>query len=166
MPGSTPNWGTHAVKRRYSVAYSSGVNSPPQPHDSLPTPQNLTSYGLAIAGRGALLGQRVRARGRVAVLDPLVEVARRQAAQVGGEIGRAADQPAEPHELVSSRTHSGPASRGRRDCFASRARRSRSSSGVGRCARRADAVAPVVAVGETAARPADRAVRQTGACGR
>jgi hypothetical protein len=34
-----PKQGTQAVKRRYSVAYSSGVKFPPQPQDSLPTPQ-------------------------------------------------------------------------------------------------------------------------------
>ena len=30
---------------RYSVAYSAGVMSPPQPHDSLPTPHQLTPNG-------------------------------------------------------------------------------------------------------------------------
>src|SRR4029453_17430193 len=38
----TPYLGTQAVKRRYSAAYSSGVKLPPQPQDSLPTPQKRT----------------------------------------------------------------------------------------------------------------------------
>ena len=47
--------------------------------------------GLFVAVGGALVGERVRAGGLVAVLDPLVEVARGQAAEVGREIGLAAD---------------------------------------------------------------------------
>src|SRR5262249_3755411 len=42
---STENPGSHSVNRRYSEAYSSGVKLPPQPHDSLPTPQYLTENG-------------------------------------------------------------------------------------------------------------------------
>src|SRR4030095_7158307 len=41
----TPYLGTQAVKRRYSAAYSSGVKLPPQPQDSLPTPQKRTLKG-------------------------------------------------------------------------------------------------------------------------
>src|ERR671911_233304 len=42
---STPYRGSHAVNRRYSVAYSSAVRLPPQPHVSLPTPQKRTRNG-------------------------------------------------------------------------------------------------------------------------
>src|SRR5437870_13713182 len=41
----TPKRGTQAVYRRNSVAYSSGVKLPPQPHGSLPTPQYVTPNG-------------------------------------------------------------------------------------------------------------------------
>src|SRR6185436_21167333 len=40
-----PKPGAHSEKRRYSAAYSSGVKLPPQPHDSLPTPQYFTLNG-------------------------------------------------------------------------------------------------------------------------
>src|ERR1043165_5153244 len=36
---------TAAVKRMYSTEYSAGVKFPPQPHDSLPMPQNFTRNG-------------------------------------------------------------------------------------------------------------------------
>src|SRR5205814_9933444 len=55
---------------------------------------------IAIAATLAQLGERGGARGRIAVLDPLVEIAGRQAAQVGGEIRRTARKAAEPHEFV------------------------------------------------------------------
>src|SRR5882724_115908 len=42
-----PYFGTHAVYRRNSTAYSCGVKFPPQPQDSLPTPQKRTSKGSA-----------------------------------------------------------------------------------------------------------------------
>ena len=114
---------------------------------------------ILLAVLGAQIGQRRRAGGRVAVLDPLVEVARRQAAQVGGEVGLAADHAAEARELdraemvrvvlrraVGRLAHAvGP------EVGAARPR-----------VARADAVAPVVAVGEAAARPADRG--PSGAC--
>src|SRR5262245_24123186 len=49
----TPYEGTQAVNRRYSAAYSSGVKFPPQPHDSLPTPQNFTPAGSRFARMSA-----------------------------------------------------------------------------------------------------------------
>src|SRR6266404_2438958 len=40
-----PYSGTHVAKRRYSTAYSCAVKLPPQPQDSLPTPQYCTLKG-------------------------------------------------------------------------------------------------------------------------
>src|SRR5437868_12138758 len=37
--------GTCVTNRRYSIAYSWGVISPPQPQDSLPTPHHFTPNG-------------------------------------------------------------------------------------------------------------------------
>src|ERR1700722_8153197 len=42
---SAPNCGTSAQNFRNSVEYSVAVMSPPQPHDSLPTPQKRTLNG-------------------------------------------------------------------------------------------------------------------------
>src|SRR6266567_1471039 len=56
--------------------------------------------GLAVATRRAGISQGRRARGRIAVLDPFVEVPRRKTAHVRGDVGLRADQPAEAHELV------------------------------------------------------------------
>ena len=49
--------GVHAVKRRNSAAYSSGVRLPPQPQLSLPTPQRST-----LKGAGSPLAARCAAK--------------------------------------------------------------------------------------------------------
>ena len=114
---------------------------PPQPQLSLPTPQYRTAERLGRAVGRALIGQRSRARRRVAVFDPLLKLFRRAGADVGREIGLDLAELAESNEFVRAEVvwfgFLAPAAE------ASRAR----------CAR-PDAVAPVILVGETAARPA------------
>src|SRR5205823_5268012 len=55
---------------------------------------------LAIAARRAQVGHRRRAGRRVAVLDPLIEIAGGQTADVRGDVRRGAGQPAKADELV------------------------------------------------------------------
>src|ERR1044071_5022759 len=64
---STPYRGTAAVKRLYSTEYSSGVKFPPQPHDSLPMPQNFTR-------NGSRTGSSPLARRWAPVVDPAGEL--------------------------------------------------------------------------------------------
>src|SRR5947208_15334859 len=58
---------------------------------------------LALAARRPLLGERGASRRRIAVLQPLVERARGERAEIDGEVGLSRDQTAEPHELVRAR---------------------------------------------------------------
>ena len=60
----------------------------------------LCGEGIRRGGRGGVRGHQPG--GRVAVLDLLVEVARRQRAQVGGQIRLASDGAAGVHELVQA----------------------------------------------------------------
>src|SRR5262249_54208906 len=112
--------------------------------------------GVALTGGAARCGQCRRARRRVAVIDPLVKIPRRQAAHVGRQIGSGPAQLAEAQEFIGPEMIRVILPRAVRRSF----RPSRVYPEV-RAARailaRPDAVAPVVAVGETPARPPDDA---------
>ena len=121
--------------------------SPPQPQDSLPTPHHFTPNGSRspLAARSAASGHGVRRS--VAVEHPIVEFLRRPGSHVGGEVGLGAGQAAQTDELVNAElvrlrvVHAG--------------RHTSLPVVVGARARAAaDAVAPVVPVGEAAAGPA------------
>src|SRR5262249_25578161 len=112
--------------------------------------------GITIAAGRAQVRHCRRARGRIAVLDPLIEIARRETADIRGDVRGRAGEAAEVDELVRAeairiealRTVGGAAV----------LRRFRIGPEI-RAARpirsRTHAVVPVVAVGKTAARPAD-----------
>ncbi len=97
---------------------------------------------LALAVGRAFIGQRRRAGRCVAVFDPLLELLGRAGPDVGGEIRLDAAELAESDELVGAELVGlgllAPAAEPARALGA-----------------RADAVAPVILVGEAAARPAD-----------
>ena len=57
---------------------------------------------VVVAGLLAQFGQRSRARWRVAVVDPLVEIFGWQAAHVAREVRFRAGHPAQPHEFVGA----------------------------------------------------------------
>ncbi len=148
------------MNRRYSVAYSSGVNSPPHPQRLVadaPVP-HLERIAVAAAAahvRPACSCRRGRCSIRPTGRSRCAGRLRRFAAKYGAPPARRH----EPHELVRAERV--------RILFpwAVRPLEHRGSSTqklvrVGRASRAADAVAPVVAVGEAAARPADGAGRQ------
>src|SRR5205807_10088301 len=93
---------------------------------------------------------------RVAVFNPLVEIPRGQAANVRSNVGRGTDQAAKADELVGTEpVRIEPLGPGRRLTARARAR-VRPEVGAARAVvGPADSVAPVIAVGEAAARPAD-----------
>jgi len=101
----------------------------------------LHAEGFGRAVGGAFLGERAAA-GKVAVFDPIAHLARRAAAEIPGEVRFGADEAAELQEFVRAELvgFDGVAPP---DVDAARPARAR-----------ADAVAPVVVVGEAAARPA------------
>ena len=121
--------------------------SPPHPQDSLPTPHHLTAKGSGVTVGGALGGERDGAGGCVAVEHPIVEFARRAGADVGGQVGLGAGEAAEPDELVNAEgVGFGVVEAGGHALLPEVV-----GAGAGPAA---DAVAPVVAVGEAAAGPA------------
>ena len=108
--------------------------------------------GVGVAVGGALCGEGIRcgfgcgvggevACGGVAVLDLLVEVAGGEGAEIGGEIGLGADGSAGVHELV--------------EAVLVGVLLAPEGSAGGTLVAGADAVAPVVGVGEAAAGPAE-----------
>src|SRR5439155_1144218 len=114
------------------------------------------SIRLALPARRPLLGERGASRRRIAVLQPLVERARGERAEIDGEIGLSRDQTAEPHELVRAelvgivlRRH--VAQRAQMGIVAPEVGASRPALA------RTDAVMPIVGVREAAPRPAHHA---------
>ena len=159
-----------AMKRRNSVRVLFRREAAPQPHDSLPMPQNSTLNGSRSPAAARTSERVVSPAGRVAVFDPFVEVLRRQAAHISGEVGLRARELAEPHELVGAepvrlillRAGVEFAYAWLADC-----RDVGPEVGPARALLAwTDAVAPVVAVGETAARPAHDARLDPRACAR
>ena len=111
---------------------------------------------IAIAPPRAQIRHRRRAGGRVAVFNPLVQVARRQAAHVGGDVRRRAGQTAEVDELVRAEPIGIEALRsGGGGAILTGTRVGPEVRAARAAVGRADAVAPVVTVGEAATRPAD-----------
>src|SRR5262249_13539707 len=99
--------------------------------------------GIAIAACRALVRERRAPCGAVAVFHPLIEIARREAAEIRGEIRFAADESTESREFVGAELiRIVPSCAGER-AFAFPEVRPPRTRGT-----RADAVAPVVAVGE------------------
>src|SRR5689334_8600447 len=109
--------------------------------------------GFAVAARCAQLRQRRRACRRVAVFDPLIKLPGRQAAQVSRQIRLRADQTAEAHEFVGAKVIWIIFLRRVGEAFIAQAVvpeiGAARATGARPCA-----IAPVIAVGETAARPA------------
>jgi hypothetical protein len=106
----------------------------------LPTPPITDGKRFFAAVLGPLVGQRRRAGRCVAILNPLLKFLGRAGADVGGEVRLDAAQTAEAHKFVGAEVvrlgDFFPASEAARPLVA-----------------RSDAVAPVVLVGEAAARP-------------
>ena len=147
--GEPPVFRRVFLRRELAAASPGFVADTPEPH----------LERIAVTRGGAHVRERVRAGRGVAVFDPLVEILRRQAAQVRRKIRRAAGQAAQPRELVR------PERVGILFPCAVRPLEHRRfvhpEVGPRRPpVRAADAVAPVVAVGKAAARPADGARRQ------
>ena len=133
---------------RYSVAYSPPVHVAAAAPRLVAHAPVLDVEGLAVAVGGALVGEgEAPARG-VAVGHPVVKLLRAARADVGREVRLGPHQPAETHELVDAELV------GLRGVRAPQACGAPSSCTCAAAGRRADAVAPVVAVREAAARPA------------
>src|SRR5207249_1865684 len=108
------------------------------------------------AAGGPQIRQTRRARRRVAVLNPLVEIASGQAAHIGRNVRRGAGQATEAHEFVCAETvWIEPLGTFDGGAILRRPRVGPEAGAARAVAGRADAVTPIVAVGEAAARPAD-----------